>query len=187
MSENSITNAPTSATLPNNAQPITRDCVVEAHYHLCADGQKVESTFNDAPIVYLQGHGDMIRGFEQALEHRTAGAELTFEVAPEQGYGPRLPGKEQRVPVKHLIGQTAGVPVKKWRSGMVAAVLTEQGQEQVTVVKAGRFMADIDTNHPLAGKSLRFRVAVVSVRKATVGELAHGHVHRNGHCANERP
>jgi FKBP-type peptidyl-prolyl cis-trans isomerase SlyD len=40
----------------------------------------------------------------------------------------------------------------------------------------------MDFNHPLAGMDLQFSGAVLSVREATIDELAHGHVHgESGH------
>jgi FKBP-type peptidyl-prolyl cis-trans isomerase SlyD len=38
----------------------------------------------------------------------------------------------------------------------------------------------VDSNHPLAGVTLRFDVTVVEVRAATAEELRHGHVHGPG-------
>jgi FKBP-type peptidyl-prolyl cis-trans isomerase SlyD len=63
---------------------------------------------------------------------------------------------------------------------MIANVQTEQGARQVTVVKAGKFMVTVDTNHPFAGKTLTFDVEVLSVREATADEQAHGHAHGVG-------
>ena len=48
------------------------------------------------------------------------------------------------------------------------------------VVKAGMFMVDVDSNHPLAGETLTFEVEIVEVREATEEERAHGHVHGAG-------
>jgi FKBP-type peptidyl-prolyl cis-trans isomerase SlyD len=63
---------------------------------------------------------------------------------------------------------------------MVALVQTEQGPRQVTILKVGKFMATIDTNHPYAGKHLDFDLKVVEVRAATEEEIAHGHAHGAG-------
>ena len=38
----------------------------------------------------------------------------------------------------------------------------------------------IDGNHPLAGVELHFDVKVTEVRKASLEELSHGHVHGAG-------
>jgi FKBP-type peptidyl-prolyl cis-trans isomerase SlyD len=69
---------------------------------------------------------------------------------------------------------------KKWKPGMVAVVNTEQGQRQVTVVKVGMFKAEVDTNHPLAGKTLSFDIDVIDVRAASNEEIEHGHAHGVG-------
>jgi len=50
----------------------------------------------------------------------------------------------------------------------------------VTVIKPGRFMAEVDTNHPLSGKTLTFDVRIVAVRAATAEEIDHGHAHGPG-------
>ena len=69
---------------------------------------------------------------------------------------------------------------KKWKPGMVAVVNTEQGQRQVTVVKVGMFKAEVDTNHPLAGKTLSFDIDIIDVRAASAEEIEHGHAHGVG-------
>jgi FKBP-type peptidyl-prolyl cis-trans isomerase SlyD len=47
----------------------------------------------------------------------------------------------------------------------------------VTVVRVERDFVTVDANHPLAGRTLYFSVAVTEVRKATHEEVSHGHVH----------
>jgi FKBP-type peptidyl-prolyl cis-trans isomerase SlyD len=59
-------------------------------------------------------------------------------------------------------------------------VNTDQGERQVTIVKVGMFKAEVDTNHPLAGKTLTFAIDVLNVREATAEEIAHGHAHGEG-------
>ena len=63
---------------------------------------------------------------------------------------------------------------------MVGVVHTEQGQRQVTVIKAGKFMVTVDINPPLAGKVLTFDIEVLDVRAATAEEVEHGHAHGVG-------
>jgi FKBP-type peptidyl-prolyl cis-trans isomerase SlyD len=63
---------------------------------------------------------------------------------------------------------------------MTAIIETEQGPRQVKIVKMGMFKADVDVNHPLAGKTLTFELKVVSVRAASAEEVAHGHAHGVG-------
>lgn len=154
---------------------IAKDRVVQLHYTLKDEsGREIESSRGGSPMAYLHGHSNIIPGLEEALEGKAAGDQVSVTVPPEKGYGMPRPGLTQRVPVKHLQG------AKTWRPGMVAVVQTEQGPRQVQVVKVGRFMADVDFNHPMAGKALSFDVEIVSVREADPEEVAHGHVHGDG-------
>ena len=50
----------------------------------------------------------------------------------------------------------------------------------MVILKVGKFNADVDLNHPLAGKTLYYEVQVEAVRDATSEEIAHGHVHGIG-------
>lgn len=154
---------------------ITKDNVVLFHYTLKNDGdQVIESSAGQDATAYLQGHGGMIRGVQLALEGKQAGDKFSVTVHPIDGYGERREDSIQSVPVKHLIG------AKKWRPGMVATVQTDNGQRQVSIVKMGKFMAKVDTNHPLAGQILHFDIDIVDVREATADEISHGHAHGTG-------
>jgi len=62
----------------------------------------------------------------------------------------------------------------------MTAFRTEQGLRQVTVIKVGSKMVDVDLNHPMAGLELTFKVEVVGVRDGDPEEIAHGHAHGPG-------
>jgi FKBP-type peptidyl-prolyl cis-trans isomerase SlyD len=155
--------------------PIEKNQVVLFHYSVSDDqGKVVENSRGGEPNVYLHGHGGIIRGLEEALQGRDAGESFSVTITSEKAYGPRKADSMQRVPIKHLIG------AKRWKRGMVAQVKTEQGQRHVIVVKVGLKFADIDNNHPMAGKTLTFDVDIIEVRAASPEEIAHGHAHGPG-------
>lgn len=153
---------------------IEKDVVVQFHYNLSDENGQIETSRDADPVAYLHGHKNIIDGLQEAMEGKGEGDTFTVTVPPEQGYGQRNEAAKQRVPLKHLVG------AKKWRKGMVAQVQTEDGVRQVTIIKVGKFNADVDSNHPLAGKDLTFEVEVVSIREATKDEIAHGHAHGVG-------
>ncbi|MDZ7869948.1 MAG: peptidylprolyl isomerase [Rheinheimera sp.] len=153
---------------------ITQDSVVQLHYRVSDAQGLIEDSANGEPMLYLHGHQNMLSAIEQALAGKAAGDELTLVVAPKDAYGERDENAIQSVQVKHLKG------AKKWAPGMTAVIETEQGPRQVKIVKMGMFKADVDVNHPLAGKTLTFELKVVSVRAATADEVAHGHAHGVG-------
>ena len=154
---------------------IGKDCVVQFHYTLKDDqGETLESSHGGDPMAYLHGHSNIIKGLENAMEGKQRGDSFTVTVSPEDGYGHPKAGMEQRISVKHMMG------AKRWKKGMSGWVNTDKGQRQFTVLKVGKFMADVDFNHPLAGKTLVFDVEVQDVREASAEEVAHGHAHGIG-------
>ena len=154
---------------------IAKDTVVQFHYTLKdANGTVIEASHGNEPMAYLHGHGNIIPGLEDAMLGKEAGDEFTATVAPENAYGKRDETAIQRIPAKHLQG------AKKWKKGMVAHVETDQGLRQVTVLKVGKFMVDVDANHPFAGKELTFEVKIEEMRPATAEEIQHGHAHGIG-------
>ena len=154
---------------------VERDRVVRFHYTLAdTDGSVLESSRTGEPVAVLYGHGNVIAGVEKALTGRGAGEQFQITVTPEEGYGPRLQGRERRVPRKHVQGP------KRMRPGDRVVVGTRDGHRDVTVVKVGRTVVDVDFNHPLAGRTLIFDIEVVEVREAGPEEIAHGHVHGPG-------
>jgi FKBP-type peptidyl-prolyl cis-trans isomerase SlyD len=149
--------------------------VASFHYTLRGeDGAEIENSHARDPVAYLHGHGNILPALEEGLAGHAPGDTLSITLAPEKAYGARREGSIQRVPLKHI--QAAGRLVP----GMVVAVQTEHGQRQVTVVKLGKFNADVDTNHPLAGRVLTFDIEVLEVRAASNEERAHGHAHGAG-------
>jgi len=148
--------------------------VVQFLYVLKDEQQQVLESTDGEPVAYLHGHNNMMVGLENALAGKAVGDKFSVELAPEDAYGERVEGSVQRVPVKHLQG------AKKWQPGMIATVETEQGARQVKVIKMGKFMVTVDSNHPFAGKTLTFDLEVVDIRDATAEEITHGHAHGAG-------
>jgi FKBP-type peptidyl-prolyl cis-trans isomerase SlyD len=149
---------------------ISRDTVVQFNYRLLDTAGKVlESSDGAGPTPYLHGRGAMLPALEQVLDGLESGREVSVTLA--EPYGPAFPDRIQRVPLKHLRAKKKPVP------GDVVVVNGKDGARQVTIVKVGKFSVDVDTNHPFAGMTLTFEIAVVSVRAASAEELAHGHVH----------
>lgn len=156
--------------------PIEKDKVVTLHYTLfdAEHDLELEHSPADQPLAYLHGHGNILRGLEQALAGKDEGDAVTVTLAPEDAYGRRDESLRQRLSAKYL--KHAG----KLRPGKVVEVRTEQGPRRVTVLKVGLKTVDVDANHPLAGLDLRFEMRVMGVRDASDEEKAHGHVHGPG-------
>ncbi len=168
---------------PVVASSITTNKVVSFHYRLSdvdADGNRgklMEESFGGEPLYYLHGFHNVIVGLERALEGKIEGDAIDIVLQADDAYGRRQADAVRRVPIKHL-----HLPKGKKRllPGMIAVVQTKAGTQRVLIVKVGKFNADVDFNHPYAGKTLHYEVEVVGVRDGTAEEIAHGHVHGPG-------
>ena len=154
---------------------IANNTVVTFHYQLSEiGGDYTEDSTTGEPLLYLHGHRGILPGLEDAMLGHSSSDSFSVEVSPEQGYGLHKEDGLQRVPIKHVV--SPGKP----RVGNIVSVNTARGEVKATVLKVGKFNIDVDTNHPLAGKHLKFDVQVIDVREATMEEVAHRHAHGPG-------
>jgi FKBP-type peptidyl-prolyl cis-trans isomerase SlyD len=154
---------------------IEKNSVVTFHYQMCDEhGEELESTKGNDPAVFLHSNMQMIPSLELSMVSKEPGDTYSITLPPELAYGILREKSDIRVPSKHVL--TEG----KLEPGMVVSIQTKEGVRPVKLLKVGKFNVDIDTNHPLAGKTLTFDIEIVDVRKATSEELSHGHVHGEG-------
>ena len=137
------------------------------------DGKVLDTSEGRDPLTYLHGVGNLVPGLEAALEGKRAGDAIEATLTPEQGYGERDERQVRNVPLRKL-------PDGKAEVGMRYRIQTDEGSSAALVTAVRGDYATIDANHPLAGMTLHFQVAVLEVRDATAEELEHGHVHGPG-------
>lgn len=155
---------------------VEKDAVVRFEYTLRNDGGEVLDTSEGGlPLAYLHGYEQIVPGLENAMAGRAAGDRFTVDVPAAEGYGLRDEQAIFKIPRAKLPG---GVEPKL---GMELASRGPDGHTfRFRLVEIGAETVTADANHPLAGATLHFQVAVVEVRKATEEELAHGHPHGPG-------
>lgn len=144
--------------------------VVSLHYVLSDEDGNVldDSRARQAPLEYLHGHDNIMAGLERALAGRETGTEMSVTLMPAEAYGLRDEALVREV------GRDA-FPVPELAPGMRFQTPGDDGPEIVTVLEVRDASVLIDTNHPLAGRTLRYRLEVLEVRDATRAELAKGH------------
>jgi len=156
---------------------IEKDKVVTVHYCVSEpQGEVIEDSHGDEPLVYLHGYNAMVQTLEDEMLGKGVGDKVSLTV--ENAYGEREEGQVQRVSINHIVREGKAKP--KLKPGMMVYLNTKQGSRPVTVMKVGLKSVDVDTNHPYAGKTLQFDVEVLKVRDATADEISHGHVHGEG-------
>ncbi|MBJ7539682.1 FKBP-type peptidyl-prolyl cis-trans isomerase [Marinomonas transparens] len=154
---------------------IAENTVVSMHYTLTDEqGETLDSSIGQDPLVFLSGAQNIIDGLDKALQGKKSGEKLTVAVSPEEGYGEIHQELIQKVPRENFQG------VDDIQVGMQFMAQTPDGQQPVTVIEVEEDGVMLDGNHPLAGKMLNFDVEVLEVREASAEELEHGHVHGEG-------
>ena len=118
------------------------------------DKTPVESTVGQEPVTYTHGKKEIIPGLEKALEGMKAGEKKHVTVSADDAYGQydaakKVTVKKNQVPEGVKVGTRL-----RGQNGMEAKVVAINGDDVV-----------VDTNHPLAGKSLVFDVNVLKVEK----------------------
>ena len=144
------------------------------------DGKIIDKADENSPFLYMHGTGGIIKGLENALEDKEVGNDFNIIIAPEDAYGEHDPKLTEAVPRKMF----EGIPDEEMVAGAQFHASTAQGTQVITVASIDGDMINIDANHPLAGETLHFEVAVKEIREATEEEIAHGHPHAPGGCGS---
>jgi len=131
-------------------------------------GEQLDTNVGQAPLEFIAGKGQIIPGLESKLVDMNVNEEADVMVEPKDAYGELNPEAIQTLPKE----QFAGIELKE---GMSLYGTGEQGETvQVTVSSFNDSEVTIDYNHPMAGKTLMFSVAILSSRAATEEELQTG-------------
>ena len=155
---------------------VSSGMAVSMDYTLTVDGEVLDSSKENGPLEYLQGHGNIIPGLESEIDGMAVGESKNAVVAAKDGYGEIDPDEIKdisRAEFPDEIPMNPGVDLEmKDQEGHIV---------HGTILEVGEDTIKMDFNHPLAGKELHFEVKIVAVREATSEELAHGHIHSHGH------
>ncbi len=131
-------------------------------------GEHLDSNVGQAPLEFVSGKGQIIPGLESKLVDMNVSEEADVMVEPKDAYGELNADAIQTLAKE----QFAGIELKE---GMSLYGTGEQGETvQVTVKSFTDSEVTIDYNHPMAGRTLMFSVAVLSSRAATEEEIQTG-------------
>ncbi|MCK8600953.1 FKBP-type peptidyl-prolyl cis-trans isomerase [Desulfoferrobacter suflitae] len=143
---------------------------VKVHYTgKYENGEVFDSSSGCEPLEVQLGCGQVIPGFEKALEGMQPNEKKSFTLEPSQAYGERNDDLEQSF-------QRSDFPDDfSPEVGQVLVLQTpEQGQFPATVKALQGDSVVLDLNHPLAGKSITFDVEVTEVNDQPTAASACG-------------
>lgn len=147
---------------PSDA-PIQSGSHVTLHYRITlANGQVVFDTFADRPATIEVGQGSLSPALERCLLALKEGDERSYDLAPEDGFGPRNPELIQKVS-RALLNKHAD-PADPLEPGDIVEFPSPDGARFAGVFKGWeQDSAVFDFNHPLAGQSLKFDVRIIGL------------------------
>jgi peptidylprolyl isomerase len=122
------------------------------------DGTEFDSSSGRDPLEFALGGGQVIPGFDKAVDGMAVGDNKTVTIPPGEAYGERHDQLVQEVPKSALpeeIDPAVGMHLQsRSPEGQVMnLVVTEVAEASITV----------DGNHPLAGQALTFDIELVEI------------------------
>ena len=146
--------------------------VVCIHYRLTNDaGEELDTSIGFDPLYYIQGAHNIVPGLENELTGLSVGDKKDVVVAPADGYGE----KQSQDPV--AIARSNFPPNVEIQTGMMFHTEGPDGQPvPLWVTEVTDDNVFVDTDHPLAGVTLRFEVEIMEIRPASEEELTNGYV-----------
>jgi peptidylprolyl isomerase len=136
---------------------------VKVHYHgTLDDGTVFDSSHERDPLSFTLGQGEIIPGFENAVQGMSQGDSKNVSIPPDEAYGQRQEDNMLQV-------NQSDIPEEiNPEKGMVLQVKTQDGQSRnVTVAEVTDETVTLDGNHPLAGENLNFEINLVEVQPAS--------------------
>ncbi len=144
---------------------IEENCRVMMHYTVSLpEGDVLESSEGEAPLEVVYGSGGIIPGLERELGGMAPGDEKQVVVEPGDAYGERNDEAVVTVPRDSFPQDQPLEP------GMMFHMRRQDGTIQyATILEDLGEELKMDFNHPLAGKTLHFKVKIVDVLEPSAG------------------
>ncbi len=138
---------------------IKKGSEVTFHYELRDEsGKIIDSTYEGEPVHYIHGEGEIILGLEEFLEGEEPGFKAKLTIQPEKGYGVK---REDLLVFAGPENFDDNVEIE-----IGSIVETEDPDGEIIEFRITDVDEDkvyLDGNHPLADKTLDYKVEVIEV------------------------
>ena len=127
-------------------------------YVLTVDGKEFDSSKASGQVTYKQGDGTIIPGLSKQLQGLAVGDEKSITVNPKDAYGQPDPKGIREVPLSAIPKEV------ELKAGTILQGKDPDGRKYpVRIVEVKKDTVVVDHNHPLAGKTLDFKVKIVAI------------------------
>ncbi len=137
----------------------TTNNTVKVHYTgKLTSGEVFDSSVDREPIEFTVGGGQMIKGFDDAVNGMAIDEKKTVTIPSHEAYGPVNEDLLQQVPRTQLPAEM------KPEVGQMLVASDGAGNEQhVKVTEVTEDSITVDANHPLAGQDLVFDIQLMEI------------------------
>jgi FKBP-type peptidyl-prolyl cis-trans isomerase SlyD len=129
------------------------------------DGQAATADDERVTMSYVHGYGLILPALERGLAGEARGAHLSLLAEPDDAFGPHEAEGVFEIEKDGLEGSGELAP------GEEVVASGPDGEFLMRVIEIRPETLLVDTNHPLAGKRVRFEVDILEVRAATDTEI----------------
>ena len=122
------------------------------------NGEIFDSNVGQGPLEFEVGTGAIISGLDRGVVGLNIDDEKNIVVSPEDGYGDYNDAFVLTVPLSEMQANFEPEP------GMIISIQMENGHlvpARITEINDNNVMLDL--NHPLAGKTLHFKIKVLAI------------------------
>lgn len=132
---------------------------VQVHYTgTLEDGSEFDSSRKrNEPLEFTLGQGQMIPGFEKAVDGMEVGDSKKVNIPSQEAYG------EKKQEMIMEVSKDDFPPNITPEVGQQLAVNTQGKQVPVIITEMSDDKVTLDANHPLAGKDLTFDIELVKI------------------------
>ncbi len=109
------------------------------------------------PMEFVVGSGQLIEGFNDAVVGMQLGEEKEIRLQPEDAYGNPREAMRKKIP-------RDAIPEEELAPGMQLGMQLESGEVMPAwIIAVTEENVTIDLNHPLAGKTLNFKIKLIEI------------------------
>ncbi len=120
------------------------------------DGTIFDTSKGKGPLEFEAGTGKVIKGFDDAIIGMEKGDEKEITLKPAEAYGEHKPELMKKVPREQLPKEPEPKP------GMMLVLSLPDGRQlPARIAEVSDKEVTLDLNHPLAGKTLIFKLKLV--------------------------
>ena len=153
-------------------------------YSINSDGSRhlEEQTQQGNPFTFISGFGFSLDGFEQRIVPLQPADKFDFTLQPAEAFGEYEKEGVHKMKREHFTINDHFDHDNIYPGAVITLVDEEEHRFMARVVKVEDDGVTIDTNHPLAGKTLQFTGIVLENRDATNDEIQHMLNHLSHEC-----